>query len=106
MNNRDKHLEYAGVVRPILQYLNSIPESKAINIHGGVFTQRGTPDILGSIQGRTLCLECKRSATEGPEAIQARRLDEWRAAGAIAACVSSVQQVRDILSEAGLLNRP
>ena len=105
VNNRDKRLEYDGVVRPVLLYLNSLPESKAINIHGGVFTQRGTPDILGSIRGRTICLECKRSTTESPEDIQKRRLGEWAAAGAIAACVSSVEQVKELLTENRLLDR-
>lgn len=99
--NRDKRLEYSGVVAPILEYLNSLPECKAVNIHGSVFSERGTPDIIGCIRGRTIVLECKRSTTEAPEDIQEWRLAEWRASGAIAACVSSVQQVKNLITLSG-----
>ena len=94
---RDERLEYSGVVEPILHYLNSLPESKAINIHGSVFCERGTPDVIGSIRGRTVAFECKRSEREAPEAIQKWRLAEWLAAGAIVGAVSDVKHVDLIL---------
>nr|DAO63027.1 MAG TPA: Nuclease [Caudoviricetes sp.] len=99
MHNRDKHLEYSGVVQPILKYLNSLPNAKAINIHGSVFCERGTPDIIGCINGRTILLECKRSPTETAEKIQEWRMAEWRRAGAIAARVDNVQQVKELLDK-------
>lgn len=67
MSDRNKRLEYDGVVQPILRYLNSLPNTKAINIHGSVFCERGTPDIIGCTDGRTILLECKRSPTEAAE---------------------------------------
>lgn len=103
MNNRDKRLEYTGVVRPVLDYLNSIPGSKAINIHGSVFSERGTPDVIGSIRGRMVAFECKRDATERPEEIQQWRLSEWMAAGAVVGAVSDVWHVDMILRLMGLI---
>lgn len=103
MRNRDKRLEYSGVVRPVLDYLNSIPGSKAINIHGSVFSERGTPDVIGSIRGHMVAFECKRDATERPEEIQQWRLAEWLAAGAVVGAVSDVWHVDMILRLMGVI---
>jgi hypothetical protein len=97
MANRDKRLEYSGVVEPILNYLNSLPNSKAINIHGSIFSERGTPDVIGCIQGRMVAFECKRDITEDLEKIQKWRLCEWIHAGAVVGGVSSVDDVVLIL---------
>ena len=104
MANRDKRLEYTGVVQPVLDYLNSIPGAKAINIHGSVFSERGTPDVIGSIRGRTVAFECKRSEREAPEAIQKWRLAEWLAAGAVVGAVSDVKHVDMILRIMGVID--
>ena len=103
MNDRDRRLEYTSVVVPILKYLNSIPESKAINIHGGIYTERGTPDIIGCIKGRMVAFECKRDAKEDLEEIQKWRLSEWISAGAVVGGVSDVWHVKLILSLMGLI---
>lgn len=103
MPNRDERLEYTRVVRPILQYLNSLPKSKAINIHGSVFSERGTPDVIGCVNGRTVAFECKRTAKEGLEDIQNWRLSEWIAAGAVVGGVSDVWQVQLILQLMGVI---
>lgn len=97
MANRDKRLEYSGVVVPVLKYINSLPNAKAINIHGSVFSERGTPDVLGCIGGRMVAFECKRDATEDLEAIQKWRLSEWLTAGAVVGGVSDVSHVKLIL---------
>ena len=104
MNNRDKRIEYNGVVEPILHYLNSLPNSKAINIHGSVFSERGTPDVIGCISGRMVAFECKRDTTESPTSIQQWRLCEWLAAGAIVGGVSDVWHVAMILSLMGVFS--
>lgn len=103
MNNRDKRLEYNGVVQPVLHYLNSLPNSKAINIHGSVFSERGTPDVIGCIRGRMVAFECKRDATEGLEDIQKWRLCEWINAGAVVGGVSDVWHVQYILQLMGVI---
>lgn len=103
MANRDKRLEYSGVVEPILKYLNSLPNSKAINIHGSIFSERGTPDVIGCIRGHTVAFECKRDATEDLERIQKWRLSEWLSAGAVVGGVSSVDHVKLILQIMGVM---
>ena len=90
---RDQHLEYDGVVAPIMKYLNSLPCAKVINVHGSVFSERGTPDVIGSVGGRAVAFECKRSAEEEPTRIQLWRLSEWIRAGAVVGAVSSVRDV-------------
>lgn len=90
---RDQHLEYEGVVAPVMKYLESLPRSKCINVHGGVYTERGTPDIIGSVGGRAVAFECKRSPDEEQTRIQNWRLAEWLASGAVVGAVSSVEDV-------------
>ncbi len=103
MQNRDKRLEYTSVVAPILEYLNSLPGCKAINIHGSAYTERGTPDIIGCINGRLIAFECKRDETEEPTPIQYWRLGQWFAAGAIVGAVSDVFHVKLILMIMGII---
>lgn len=103
MAKRDQRLEYNGVVEPILNYLNSLPNSKAINIHGSIFSERGTPDVIGCVQGRMVAFECKRDITEDLEKIQKWRLCEWIHAGAVVGGVSSVDHVILILQLMGVI---
>lgn len=103
MTERDRRLEYTGVVEPILRYLNSLPNSKAINIHGGVYTERGTPDIIGCIGSHFIAFECKRDEKEEPTKIQQWRLSEWIKAGAVVGAVSDLWQVQMILCLMGLI---
>ena len=100
---RDESLEYGGVVVPILRYLNSLPDSKAINVHGGIYTERGTPDVIGSVGGRFVAFECKRSDAEEPTRIQLWRLSEWIQAGAVVGAVSSAADVELILRLMGVI---
>lgn len=103
MSSRDDRREYEGVVAPILRYLNSLPESKAINVHGGVYTERGTPDVIGSVGGRAVAFECKRSRDEEQTRIQDWRLAEWAAAGAVVGAVADVADVEVILRLMGVV---
>lgn len=103
MRNRDRRLEYNGVVVPILRYLNSIPHGKAINIHGSPFSERGTPDIIGCIDGKLVAFECKRDEKEDLEKIQKWRLSEWITAGAVVGGVSDLWQVQMILCLMGVI---
>ena len=103
MSDRYYHLEYSSVVVPILKYLNSIPNAKAINIHGSIFSERGTPDIIGSVNGRFIAFECKRDIKEDLEKIQKWRLSEWIRAGAVVGGVSDVWQVQMILCLMGVV---
>jgi hypothetical protein len=103
MSYRDRRLEYQSVVTPILKYINSLPNGKAINIHGSVFSERGTADIIGSVGGRTVVFECKRDTTEDLEDIQKWRLCEWMIAGAVVGGVSDLWHVQYILQLMGIV---
>lgn len=103
MQNRDKRMEYDAVVTPILKFINSLPHGKAINIHGSVFSERGTPDVIGCIDGRLVAFECKRDTTEPLSRIQERRLCEWIVAGAVVGGVSDLWHVQLILCLMGLV---
>ena len=102
-HGRDVRLEYGGVVEPVLKYLNSLPCSKAINVHGGVYTERGTPDVIGCVGGRMVAFECKRDRTERPTRIQLWRLSEWIRAGAVVGAVASVEDAELILRLMGVV---
>ncbi len=99
----EERLEYTAVVEPILKYLNSLPNSKAINIHGSIYSERGTPDIIGSINGRLVAFECKKTEHEEPTKIQNWRLSEWIAAKAVVGAVSEVWHVQMILCLMGII---
>lgn len=103
MSYRDRRLEYPAVVQPILKYVNSLSDGKAINVHGSIFSERGTPDVIGSIGGRTVAFECKRDATEDLEDIQKWRLCEWIRAGAVVGGVSELWHVQYILQLMGVI---
>lgn len=102
-HGRDVRLEYGGVVEPVLKYLNSLPRSKAINVHGGVYTERGTPDVIGCVGGRMVAFECKRDRTERPTRIQFWRLSEWIRAGAVVGAIASVEDAELILRLMGVV---
>ena len=100
---RDEHLEYGGVVAPLLRYLGSLPRSKAINVHGGIYTERGTPDVIGCVGGQMVAFECKRDPSEQPTRIQLWRLSEWLRAGAVVGAVASVEDADLILRLMGVV---
>lgn len=102
-HGRDRHLEYQGVVVPVLRYLNSLPGGKAINVHGGIYTERGTPDVIGCVDGRMVAFECKRDPGEEQTPIQSWRLSEWLASGAVVGAVSSASDVELILRLMGVV---
>jgi hypothetical protein len=87
-----------AIVKAILTYLNSIPGCLARKRWGGGMGVAGDPDIDACIRGRSVQLEVKRPG-EKPTALQAKRLREWRKAGALVAVVSSVEEVKSLLTE-------
>lgn len=103
MSDRDKRLEYSSVVAPTLKFLNSLPNGKAINIHGSIFSERGTPDVIGCIGGHMVAFECKRDEDEDIRKIQKWRLCEWIRAGAVVGGVSELWHVQIILCLMGII---
>lgn len=92
-----------NVVKRILKYLRSDAVGAYANkTHGSPLVTRGTPDIIGCIDGRYIGLECKKDAAGKPTKIQQHQIDLIRQAGGIAECVSSVAEVKAIMKKHGL----
>jgi len=69
------------LVNRILHELNSWPQTKALKLHGSIFSETGTADILGCIHGRMFMIEVK-AIGKTPSKIQCVRMHQWKAAGA------------------------
>jgi len=91
-----------AIVGKILRFLNALPGCVARKRWGGGMGVAGDPDITGCLCGHHLEFEVKRPG-EQPTVLQAKRLEEWRQAGAVVAVVTSVEEVRSILASEGLL---
>lgn len=70
-----------SIVGRAANLINGEPGAKCIKIHGSPLMERGTPDLIGSYQGRTFAIETKQPG-EKPDPIQVFRLREWKRAGA------------------------
>jgi hypothetical protein len=66
-------------------------DGKWIKIHGSSMQERGLPDLLGTLRGRTVALEVKMPGEE-LSPLQAYQLELFAAAGATAAVVESVEE--------------
>lgn len=112
----------ARIVDKIKKFIDTIPESCCEKRHGSPYGKTGQPDITGCIKGRRFEIEVKvpdenaapervvcpywpdeaRAMADGslsapgnkPTALQARRLEEWQAAGAVAFVAYSVEAVK------------
>jgi hypothetical protein len=84
------------IVDSIVKYLRTVPGCAVRKRHGTAFGVAGDPDLYGTINGRHFELEVKREGNP-PSPLQERRLEEWRAAGAVTGVVHSVQEARDAL---------
>ena len=87
-----------AIVKAILAYLNGLPGCLARKRWGGGMGVAGDPDIDACIRGRSLQLEVKRPG-QRPTALQLKRLEEWRNAGALVAVVVSVVEVKRLLAQ-------
>jgi len=90
-----------AIVKAILAYLNGRPGCLARKRWGGGMGVAGDPDIDACIRGRSVQLEVKRPG-EKPTPLQLKRMEEWRQAGAVVAVVSSVADVKSLLTEVDL----
>jgi len=88
----------SSIVKSILKYLNTLPGCYAEKTWGGPWGNAGRPDIDGCINGQTLKLEVKRPGGQLTK-LQANKLARWKAAGAIAEVVRSVDDVKKIITQ-------
>jgi hypothetical protein len=67
--------------------------------HGTAMGVAGDPDLYGSVGGRHFEIEVKRPDDPGsiPTELQAQRMQEWRAAGALVGVARSVEDALVIL---------
>lgn len=86
-------MKESALVKQILNYLNSLPECKAIKRHGGPFSRVGEPDITGCIRGKHFEIEVKVEANM-PTEIQNQRILEWCNAGALVFWTNSLDDVK------------
>lgn len=88
--------ESTSVVDPIMRELRS-RGYWLIKVHGSNFQLAGIPDIIGCTpSGRFFGLECK-TGRDRPTPLQDYCINELRKAGAIAACVHSLDEALDVL---------
>lgn len=84
----------------ILKFLNGLDGCKARNRHSGGWTGQGEPDIYGSYRGVHFEFEVKQPGNK-PTIAQWQRMQEWIQTGAIAAVVTSVEEVQTIVEKIG-----
>jgi hypothetical protein len=61
---------------------------------------RGTPDVMGCIEGRMVVVEFKNEVNV-PTPVQLAQLRRWQSAGALAGWVRSNQHIRQLLDHLG-----
>lgn len=86
------------ITRRIMHELNATPGCKAIKIIGGMWTETGTPDIIGCYRGKFFAIEVKAPGKVATR-IQTRRLWEWNEAGGIAVVTTAVFNIEAFLKE-------
>ena len=84
------------IVAAIMQALKSVPELVVRKRWGSEMAAAGDPDLTGCFRGRHFELEVKAPGGRLTR-IQAIRLEEWRAAGAITGVVHGVEEALTLL---------
>lgn len=86
----------AAITEAIIRWLRS-RGAHVIKTYGGPY-RRGLPDLIGVYRGQALALEVKRPGGK-PTQLQEYELSRWAAAGAVAAVVTSVDEVKQLIEE-------
>lgn len=89
------------IVNNVLKFLNEADGCKAIKIHGSIYQQRGTPDILVCYHGRFILFEMKQPGKTRSN-IQRRVCAQWRRAGAIVESADSLDRVKEVMKDVAL----
>jgi len=78
--------------------LKKIPKSKWVSYNSYPTGEPGTPDVIGTVSGRSVLIEFKVIGRE-PSPIQRVRRKEWKDAGALVFVVHSVEDLKLKLKE-------
>lgn len=84
------------IVAAILRLLKKRPRCFAWKTHGGMYGTAGIPDIVACVDGRFVGLEVKQPGGKLSR-LQEITLGRIRAAGGVAAMVTSVEEARRVL---------
>lgn len=84
-----------SITKSLLTYLNSLPQCKAVKIHGNEFTC-GQPDVFCCYRGQTIVIEVKNEVGKTSK-LQEVILAEWEKSGAIAVVVRSKAEVVELI---------
>ncbi len=95
VSGNDSVLE-SQIVHNIVKRLRTEQRCVVRKRHGTAFGVRGDADLFGSLGGRHFEIEVKRPG-KVPTELQAARLAEWRASGAMAGSATNVAEALAIL---------
>jgi hypothetical protein len=85
-----------SVVIPTLKYLNSQEDCWATKIHGGLYSGKGKPDIIGHCRGVFFAIEVKRPGKR-PEKLQDYILGKIQSRGGLSTWVQNIDQVKELI---------
>ena len=83
--------------KEVLEYLNSLPRTKAIKLRGSIYMERGTPDILCVHKGVPIFLELKVGKNVASK-MQERQIKEWQSSGARAMVIRNMNQLEQLIT--------
>lgn len=92
----DDKVKESTIQQAILRWLRARPDSFTVKLAAGPYTVPGLPDILHVEKGRPFFLEVKRPDGRATP-LQVATLEQLAQAGAVAALVRSVADVKGIL---------
>ena len=89
-------MKEADIVKAILRYLKTVPETFAWKEHGGMYGTAGIPDVICCHKGQFYGFEVK-TETGQPTELQKATIRKIRNAGGTVLVVRSVDEVRAII---------
>ena len=87
----------SAIVRDIMTYLKTRPNSFTVKTHGSVYQNSGVPDVYHLEQGVSFWIEVKRPKLGRLTELQKATIDRLNAAGACAFVARSVDEVRHVI---------
>lgn len=91
------------IVAAIMRYLKGLPGCFAWKTHGGMYGTAGIPDVVACIGGRFCAFEVKQPSGRLTR-LQEAALEKIRDAGGVAGKVTSVEDVKEMLADAGVVS--
>lgn len=79
-----------------LKYLNSLPNTRAIKLHGSQFSSTGEPDIFCACKGQAILFELKVKGNSATD-IQVHRMMQWQKAGAVTVVAYTRDDVKNTM---------